>query len=561
MTRKHDKAGPAIPVEDRITPSFRPVQVEKAAPCQVGCANCGDIRGWIGLVAQRHKMGVSRDEALAQAWRLITDVNPFPASLGRICPHPCETHCNRSHLDEPLAINAMERFLGDYGISNGLPLPRFRSIEAKEWVGVIGAGPSGLSFAYQMARRGYRVTVYDAREKAGGMLRFGVPDYRLPQDVLDAEIQKILDLGVELKLNTRVGTDVSLEELRSRHSSLYLGIGAQKGRGLAIPGGDGPSVWTGTDYLVRINSGEQVDTGNRVIVVGGGNTAVDAARCARRGGADVTILYRRSREEMPAIAVEIEDALEEGIELILLASPVSLERDPNGALTGVRVQRMGLGPPDSSGRKRPLPIAGSEFSLPADTVIAAVSQVPVLDGLESLDHDGNWLVPDSRAAPDTGVQVGGDAINPGIAGEAIIQGRHAAEALHARLRGLAPGSRAEPGFPEINPDNIRFASKINSAAVHTARVPGEERVASGMMEVAKTITENQFMAEVERCFSCGSCSGCEQCYMYCTSGCFTRLEEPRPGMYFTLNLDQCKECGKCIEVCPCGFLEIKQPSD
>jgi len=547
--------------EGQITPSFRPVQVEKTAPCQVGCANCGDIRGWIGLVAQRHKAGLSKHEALSAAWRVITDVNPFPASLGRICPHPCESHCNRSQLDEPLSINAMERFLGDFGISHGLPLARSVNNEAKEWVGVIGAGPSGLSFACQMARRGYRVTVYDAREKAGGMLRFGVPDYRLPQGILDSEIQKILDLGVELQLNTRVGSDISLEELRSRHSSLFLGIGAQKGRGLGVPGEDGPSVWKGTDYLVRINSGFEVDAGKRVVVVGGGNTAIDAARCARRGGADVTILYRRSREEMPAIVHEVEDALEEGVELNLLAAPVSLERDSEGALKGVRVQSMSLGPPDASGRRSPRPLPGSEYFLPAHTVIAAVSQVPMLDGLESLDHDGNWLVVDSTRSLESGILAGGDAINPGIAGQAIIQGRQAAEALHARLRGLGLDSHTERMFPEINAESIRFASKNTSEAIHNSRLPSDERVQSGMSEVARTITEDQFLAEVERCFSCGSCSGCEQCYMYCTSGCFTRLEEPSPGMYFTLNLDACRECGKCIEVCPCGYLEIEQTSD
>ena len=560
MSKKH-AAEPAPGIQERITPAFRPAQVEKTAPCQVGCANCGDIRGWIGMVAQRHKTGVSRDEALAQAWRLIADVNPFPATLGRICPHPCESDCNREGLDEPLAINAMERFLGDYGITSALPLPRSRSKDAKEWVGVVGAGPSGLSFAYQMSRRGYRVTVYDAREKAGGMLRYGVPDYRLPQDVLEAEIQKILDLGVELKLNTRVGTDVSLEQLRSIHSCLYLGIGAGMGRALPIPGGDGASVFTGTDYLARINNGEKADTGSPVVVVGGGNTAIDAARCARRGGAEVTILYRRSREEMPAIAHEIEDALGEGIELILLAAPVAVERNAEGAMTGVQVQRMKLGEPDSSGRRRPLPVAGSEFHLAAESVIAAIAQTPVLDGLESLDHDGDWLITDSHGAVDADVMAGGDAISPGIAGEAIVQGRHAAEALHARLRGLEAVPGSDPVLPVIDSEHVLLASKSGCDAVHQSKLSGEERIAAGMGEVARTITEEQFLAEVERCFSCGSCYGCEQCYMYCTSGCFTKIEEPGPGMYFSLNLDQCKECGKCIEVCPCGFLEIQQPSD
>jgi len=560
VSRKHTTAEPAAGTRERITPAFRPAQVKKTAPCQVGCANCGDIRGWIGMVAQRHKTGVSRDAALAQAWRLIAEVNPFPATLGRICPHPCESNCNRKELDEPLAINAMERFLGDYGITSGLPLPRSRSKDAKEWVGVVGAGPSGLSFAYQMARRGYRVTVYDAREKAGGMLRYGVPDYRLPQEILEAEIQKIFDLGVELKLNTRVGTDISIEELRSIHSCLYLGIGAGMGRALPIPGGEGPSVFTGTDYLALINNGERAETGSPVVVVGGGNTAIDAARCARRGGSEVTILYRRSREEMPAIAHEIEDALEEGIELILLAAPVAVERDAEGAVTGVLVQRMQLGEPDSSGRRRPLPVSGSEFHLAAESVIAAIAQTPVLDGLESLDHDGDWLITDPHGAVDADVMAGGDAISPGIAGEAIVQGRHAAEALHARLRGLEAVPGSDPVLPVINSERVLLASKSGCGAVHQSKLSGQERIAAGMGEVARTITEEQFLAEVERCFSCGSCYGCEQCFMYCTSGCFTKIEEPGPGMYFSLNLDQCKECGKCIEVCPCGFLEVQQPS-
>jgi NADPH-dependent glutamate synthase beta subunit-like oxidoreductase len=329
VKEKPDQAG-TVPSGERITPAYRPQQVEKSAPCQGGCANCGDIRGWIGAVAQREKTGLSRAEAYEQAWRIITDVNPFPATLGRICPHPCENHCNRSELDEPLAINAMERFLGDFAIRSGLPLGRDGEAPREEWIGVVGAGPSGLSFAYQMARRGYRVTVYDAREKVGGMLRYGVPDYRLPQDVLDAEIQKILDLGVELNLGVEVGTDISLEELRDRHSAVYLGIGAQSGQALRIPGGDGAGVWLGTEYLARINCGEPVETGDRVIVVGGGNTAIDAARCVRRAGANVTILYRRSREEMPAIAQEIDDAIDEGAELVLLATPVAVQRRADG---------------------------------------------------------------------------------------------------------------------------------------------------------------------------------------------------------------------------------------
>ena len=554
------KAKPAPPgtpgAGERITPAYRPQQLEKAAPCQGGCANCGDIRGWIGIVAQRDKLGLDREEAYARAWRIITDVNPFPATLGRICPHTCEDHCNRAEWDQPLAINAMERFLGDFGIHARLPLQRQADRDDSEKIGVIGAGPSGLSFAYQMARRGYRVTVYDSRDKAGGMLRYGVPDYRLPQDVLDAEIQKVLDLGVELKLGCEVGADISLEDLRARHDALYLGIGAQQGQALPIPGAEGPGVYTGTDYLARINRGEAIDTGARVVVVGGGNTAIDAARCALRAGAGVTILYRRSRGEMPAIACEIDDALDEGVALELLAAPVAVSRRADGRPDSVRVQRMRLGEPDESGRRSPVPIPGSEFEIEADTLVMAVSQVPSLRGLEALDHQGDWLVADEAGAVGESVLAGGDALGLGIAGEAIVQGRRAAEALHARLRGLEEGVAPDAGLPGIDAGKVRFASKPVSTATPTPTLPVHQRVQFGMAEVAGTISEEQFLAEIQRCYSCGSCFGCEQCYMYCTTGSFTRLEEPRPGMYFALNLDACQECGKCVEVCPCGFLEV-----
>jgi NADPH-dependent glutamate synthase beta subunit-like oxidoreductase/Pyruvate/2-oxoacid:ferredoxin oxidoreductase delta subunit len=541
---------------ERITPVYRPVQVEKTAPCQEGCANCGDIRGWIGTIAQRSKLGISREEAFARSWRMIADVNPFPGSLGRICPHPCEDRCNRSSQDEPLAINAMERFLGDWAIEQGLKLERLGNAFPAEWIGVVGAGPSGLSFAYQMARRGYRVTIYESREQAGGMLRFGVPDYRLPQGVLDAEIQRILDLGVDLKLNTAVGRDISLEALRARHASLYLGIGAQMGRGIGIPGEQGPFVWTGTDFLSRINCGEEIDLGSRVVVVGGGNTAIDAARVAKRSGAEVTVLYRRSRAEMPAVDFEIEDALEEGVNLVLLAAPVRIERTTDGKPDSLIACRMRLGEPDSSGRCRPLRVPDSEFRLPLDSLIAAVSQAPVLQGLDALNHEGDWLVADASGAVGHDVLAGGDVLELGIAGSAIMQGRMAAEQVFSRLRGIQNDIPMDDSLSGVGSDQVKFDSKPESDAVRGSRLAGDIRITMGSAEVVSTISEEQFLAETERCFSCGSCFGCEQCSMFCTSGCFTKVEEVMPGMYFTLALDECKECGKCVEVCPCGFLEV-----
>lgn len=535
-------------------PRYRPVQVEKAPPCQLQCPNEGDIRRWIGFVAQREKLGLTREEAYAKAWETIVEVNPFPAVLGRVCPHPCEILCNREIHDEPLAINAMERFLGDHALAAGLPLPRLAADgEAPtESIGVIGAGPSGLSFAYQLARRGYRVTIYEGRDKPGGMLRFGIPDYRLPPEVLDAEIDRIVRSGVELRLGVRIGTDVTLDELRARHDDLYVGIGAQRGRGLDIPGEAGPSVWTGTDYLSAINVGESVVLGDRVVVVGGGNTAVDAARTARRQGSTVTLLYRRSRAEMPAIAQEVDEALEEGVELLLQAAPVRLERR-DGALRELIACRIELGPPDESGRRRPVPVPGSEFAIPADAVIAAVSQEPDLDGFDALLTDGRLRA--DEGVLDDDVLVGGDALVQGIAAQAIVQGRLAAEALHERLHGVTrPTSPSRR--PRAAPDVLLTDFYPHAPAAHPDHLTPADRLASPDAEISIGITEAAFLAEAGRCLSCGSCFGCEQCTMYCTAEGFIKLDPPEPGKYFTLTLDQCEECGKCVSVCPCGFLEV-----
>jgi len=540
---------------DCVTPSYHPKQVQKQAPCQAGCLNCGDIRSWIGTVAQRKKVGISRGEAFTRAWRMIADVNPFPSTLGRICPHPCESNCNRSDLDEPLAINALERFLGDWAVSNSLPLPRLQDDPHEEWIGVVGAGPSGLSFAYQLARRGYRVTIYDAKPQAGGMLRYGVPNYRLPPAILDAEIDRILELGIELKLNTLIGRDITLDELRERHATLYLGLGAQQGRSLDLAGGNGTAVWTGIDYLAKVNNGEKVELGTDVIIIGGGNTAIDVARTARRTGADVTVLYRRSRLEMTAIQSEVEEMLEEGVKLKLLATPVRLERDNDGIPEKLVASRTTLGEPDASGRRRPKIIENSEFSMSATSLITAVSKTPALKGFEALKNDKGWLLTDDHGVLDKNILAGGDSLSIGFAGNAIVQGRTAAEALHARLRGIPLTDLLVGDGSSIGSQQIKFDSKPNSSAVQSSKLPGDERFMNGDAEVVGTISELQFLQEVERCFSCGSCMGCGQCSMFCTLACHVKLEEVGPGMYFTLMLDACKDCGKCIEVCPCGFLD------
>lgn len=531
---------------------IRPQRREQLPPCSGGCLSGGDVRDWIGVVAQRRKLGLSEEEAFRQAWIILSAVNPFPATMGRVCPHPCEAACNRTQKDGSVAINALERFLGDWAIANQASLPRMEETGSRpESIGVIGAGPAGLSFAYQMARRGYRVTVYEKEPKPGGMLYYGIPQYRLPEAVLESEVERILDLGVQLRLNTAVGHDVTVSELRNRHAILFLGIGAGRGLRLGIPGEDGAGTWTGTAYLSQINQGIPVELGARVVVVGGGNTAVDAARTARRSCPDVTLLYRRTREEMPAIDAEVEDAMEEGARMEFLAAPVEIRRE-NGAVRAVVVRRMVLGDPDASGRRSPVSVPGSEFELPATSVIAAVSQEPDWDGLLELKPDTTWVQtsPDGECR-DT-VWAGGDSRGLGVAGMAIRQGREAAEAAHARLSGV-PITPAPERFlissERVKPD---FFAEVRR--VVPPRLPAGEWLTAPEAEIQGTITEQEFLEEVSRCFSCGLCYGCEQCFMYCNADGVVRLQHPRPGNYFQLQLDHCQACGKCVDLCPCGFL-------
>lgn len=531
---------------------IRPEQLDKLPPCRANCPSGVNIREWIATIAQRDCIGLSKEAAYARAWQAIVKYNPFPATMGRICPHPCEVDCNRKDKDGAVAVNALERFIGDWAIEQGQSLPILETDAKSESVGVIGAGPAGLSFAYQMQRRGYSVTVYDRHAEPGGMLRYGIPDFRLPRDVLKAEVARIADLGVQLRMQTRVGTDLALSELQSRHPVLFVGLGAQTGRHLGIAGEKGIATWAGTEFLRRHNSGENILMGTNVVVVGGGNTAVDVARIARRKGADVTILYRRTRAEMPAIDIEVDEALKEGVRIEYLSSPVAFTRSDSGDLTGVRVQRMKLGEPDESGRARPVPVEGAAFTVLASTVVAAISQEPDWSSLDTLHSGGDgWSQPAGQT--DSRISAGGDVLGLNIASHAIAQGRAAAERIHAHLRGL-PEPKAGLEGAAIGQERVQTDFYPTTPRVSIPEVDVEERLADPAREVCATVSEDAFLQEAGRCLSCGSCFGCQQCWMYCNAQGFTRLESPSPGRYFALSLDVCEGCGKCIDVCPCGYL-------
>lgn len=538
--------------------NLRPSQIEKLAPCIANCPAGNDIRLWLNTIAQREKTGLDKEQAYTKAFNILAETNPFPALLGRVCPHPCEEHCNREDKEGGVSINALERYIGDWSLEKKLPLPKVEGEDAKsESIGVIGAGPAGLSFAYQMARRGYPVKIYEKTDKPGGMSYWGIPFYRLPEDVLLAEVERIQDLGVEIEYGVKVGDDVKPEELKGRHKALFVAIGADKARQLRVPGEDGPGVWGGTDYLYRVNAGEKIDVGDKVAVIGGGNTAIDAARMARRAGAEVTILYRRTRQEMPAIEPEIEDAIKEDVKIEFLVAPVEIKRDGE-KIANVVVQKMELGEPDESGRRRPVPIEGSEYEIPIDTVIAAISQEPDFDPLGELKPEQRWYEPDDYLKIRDNVWCGGDVVNPDLVTTAVGHGRRAAEAMHAVLQGREL-PRLEDPRPEIPAERIKKEIEDvypTKQPVEQPHRPVEEWLTQPDAEIAQGLDEEQFLEEVSRCYSCGLCFGCERCWMFCTPGCFNKVDDPRPGHYYTINLDTCDGCKKCGDECPCGFIDL-----
>ena len=498
------------PYAQAIPGGYR-IDKRDCSPCTNTCPNNVNAHAYVALIRQ----GKYR-----QAMEVILRTLPFPGTIGRICPHPCESACRRGQVDEPVSICALKRFVADQVDIEDLPVPEIAKRDGK--VAIIGAGPAGLTAAHFLALEGYTSTVFEAQSVAGGMLRLGIPDYRLPPEVLEKEIRAITRLGVEIRLNTTLGRDVTIDGLfKEGYKAVYLAIGAHKDLQLNIPGEDGEGVLSSVGFLRRVNLGELTKLEGRAVIVGGGNVAIDAARSALRLGADkVTILYRRTRAEMPAYEYEVEDALAEGIAIQYLTAPQQILTKDNKVI-GVQCIKMELGEPDSSGRRRPVPVPGSEFIVETEWVLPAIGQTP--DSASLADTSGLQLSrwgtieadPVTFATNVEGVFAGGDAhTGPWVAIGAVAHGREAAISISRYLQGEDLLAGREPvEVPQENfvplSDDIEQIPRATQAHISMA-----QRTA-GFAEVELGFTEEQAQAEAAKCLNCMACCECMQCVAAC----------------------------------------------
>jgi len=517
--------------------SVRPLLVEGIAPCSHACPGTVRIREYLALL---------EEGKIQEAVALLTEDNPLAAITGRVCPCFCEPNCNRGEFDQPIAIKSLERLLGDYALEQGFS--RSDLPTKKERVAIIGSGPAGLSAAYYLARYGYQVTIFEALPVAGGMLYWGVPEYRLPNKIVAEEIEAIKSLGVEIKTNVAIGQELTLNALLAEgYDAVLVAVGAWNDLKLNIPGEDAEGVIPGVRFLKQANSGDEVKIGDRVCVIGGGNTAIDSARMAGRLGAgQVSILYRRSRAEMPAVAEEVEAALGEGIEIQFLVAPTEIFVK-DGKVNGIRCLRMELGEPDDSGRRKPIPIAGSEFNVDSDTVIAAIGQAPELSFLDGsgveIARDGTISAnPDSLATNVPKVFVAGDAqTGPATVIQAIAAGKKAALGINSWLTGsetlVSPEGEQVVKYEDLNVNYFE----------HEPR----QELEGAELEALKSAA----ITEALRCFHCGSCNECNTCWFLCPDGVILSKDGEVDFDY-----DYCKGCGICVEECPRGAITLEEES-
>ncbi len=487
---------------------IRPYYENKVAPCANACLAGNNIPDWVGLIAQKK---------YREAYEVLAKTNPFPSLTGRICPHPCETECNRKHFGEALAINSLEEFVGDWGLKNVPEI--FPEITKKEKVAIIGSGPAGLSSAYYLRKMGYQLTIFEALPVIGGLMAYGIPEFRLPKKILKAELEKkILVSGVEVKTTSRV-SKTAFQIILNCFDVVFAAVGASKTKEIHLAGQEAFGVIDGLNFLRNVNLGVNMNLSSKVLVVGGGNTAIDAARTAKKMNAEVEILYRRTQKEMPALPEEIERARSEGITIRELIIPVEV-MSVGGRFDSLECQEASLAEADESGRGKPVPIEGSNFRIEADTLILATGE----------EVDSSFLPEDWKLQKK--IFVGGDA-NPsagsrqvGTVAAAIKSGREAADVMS---RYLLIGER-ESVQAESQLKIVKFED-LNTAYFR----PQKRRITP--------------VQEAKRCFSCGVCDLCGNCWKFCPHmSIFEKDGELK------INYDYCKGCLVCAQECPRGAI-------
>lgn len=514
--------------------TMRPVYVDRLPPCNAACPTGENIQRWLFH---------AEEGDYRKAWEVLTRDNPMPAVLGRVCYHPCESACNRGQLDESVGINAVERFLGDQANRQGWQFAAPPESTGRR-VLVIGAGPGGLAAAYHLRRLGHDVTVYEAESQAGGMMRFGIPQYRLPRDVLDADIARIVALGVEMRLGHRVD-DIEAVMHEGAFDACFLGVGSQIGKRAYIPAGDAGRITDAVSVLHRMEGEDKPLLGRRVVVYGGGNTAVDVARTARRLGAEESVIvYRRNRERMPAHGDELSEALEEGVRLKWLSTITGAEDDT------LTIEKMRL---DDNGFPQP---TGEFETIRADSLVLALGQdvdLDLLQRLPGLDLSGGTVAVDPlQATGIPGIYAGGDMTGGARTVTAALgHGKKAARAIDAWLRGetyRAPPKHELATFERLNTWYYSDAPKTVRPVLDIIRRQ------STFDEVVGSLSEDNALYEARRCMSCGNCFECDTCYGVCPDNAVIKLG---PGQGFEFNLDYCKGCGLCVAECPCGAIRME----
>ena len=514
--------------------------IKAPAPCHGACPVDGDIAEWIGLARARDFRG---------AWDVLTRHNPFPSIAGRICHHPCETACNRAGYDEALSICKLERFVGDQAIAQGWGFDAPPTTAGS--VAIVGGGPSGLSAAFQLRRMGFSVTLYEAQDALGGLMRYGIPAYRLARDVLDAEIARIVAMGVTVHCGVRIASADEFTQLREQHDALYLALGAARNKRLPNLDYSQPWVCDGAAFLAAANAGKPVALGKRLLVIGGGSAALDAARSARRLGHEVTLLALEQRAQMPAQAEEVHEALEEGITLI---DGARLDAVSSGA-DGLRVNcsRVEFIAGAQRGQFTIKPVEGSSFEVAVDAIVSSIGQDPDLSLLgDGFAAAAGLLQIDANLATNcAGVYAGGDMASMArFVTEAIGMGQRAAHAMAAGLRVGSVSATVSKPLVQLDAISTFYHPKRERAV--TGLLDAQERL-SRDAEVQLGLEFEQALAETERCFSCGTCIFCDNCVVYCPDMAVKRVE----GGY-TVLLDYCKGCGLCIKECPTGSMAMQE---